>query len=64
MNHITFILFPKFFSHVSSVFIYKHNNIGINNVTCNCIKGKLDVDISNTLYSVCLELENCLELIY
>jgi len=60
-----FISVPKFFSHVSSVFIHKHNNTGIKNITHNCIKVcTLDVDILYTLYSLCLELENCLELIY
>jgi len=61
-----FIPLPKFFSRVSLVFVYKHSNIGVKNITCNCIKGyKLDVDILNALYySLCLELENCLELIY
>lgn len=50
---------------MSLVFIYKHNNIGGTNITCNCIEGcNLDVDILNALYSVCLEVENCLELIY
>jgi hypothetical protein len=61
-----FIPLRKFFSHVSLVFVYKHNNTGVKNVTFNCIKDyKLDVDILNALYYLlCLELENCLELIY